>query len=179
MIYLNIFITVLFVISLYYSAKNNIKTWIYGLLGNALLCFVLLNDALYMSMAFRIYSVIACGIGLYTWRNKSNTTVKKGNIIYPALICIGLSSILYMVNFTPMAVVDSIGTAIAIVATYLLVKRDVNAWKFWIVSDVIYMCVGSIGYIIMYSGMLLLSIYGLINFNRLYVKSNCRKLLVN
>jgi nicotinamide riboside transporter PnuC len=65
-----------------------------------------------------------------------------------------------------------VGTAVSIVATYLLVKQDVNAWFLYLLSDVIYVYLGIVSgewdYSIIYGVMLLLAIYGTIEFIKKY-----------
>ena len=59
-------------------------------------------------------------------------------------------------------------------STYLLVKKDINSWYFWIVGDIAY-CTLSFAtddykYIIMYGTLLICAIYGCIKNNKLYDK---------
>jgi nicotinamide mononucleotide transporter len=177
MIYISFIVSILFIISLYYSAKNNKISWIYGFVGNTLLAIILFQDCLYTSFLFRIYSIITCIIGFFMWNNKKSKII-KGNMIFPIINSILLGGLIYYFNKTISnnAIIDSIGTSLCIIATYLLMKRDINNWKFWIISDSLYIYMGilmiDIKYIIMYVSMLILSIYGLINFKKEYGKKS-------
>jgi nicotinamide mononucleotide transporter len=92
----------------------------------------------------------------------------------PISVCLLLSFLIYIINveLSNNPFLDSVGTAVSIVATYLLVKQDVNAWFLYLLSDVIYVYLGIVSgewdYSIIYGVMLLLAIYGTIEFIKKY-----------
>ena len=67
---------------------------------------------------------------------------------------------------------DSIGTAVSIVAAYLLVKQDINAWFLYIFSDIIYIYLGITSgdwrYAVIFGVMMMLAIYGTKEFIQKY-----------
>lgn len=79
---------------------------------------------------------------------------------------------------------DSLGTSASIIGTYLLLKKDVSCWYFWIIVDSIYIFYGintsNNEYIIIYGTMLILAIRGLFRNKKLYLKQyNERKNAIN
>ena len=92
----------------------------------------------------------------------------------PILVSVILAVVIYWVNvhLSQNPLLDSIGTAVSIVAAYLLVKQDVNAWFLYIFSDVIYIYLGVVSgnweYSVIFSVMMLLAIYGTKEFIQKY-----------
>lgn len=92
----------------------------------------------------------------------------------PIVISLLLAVLIYAinVNLSQNPILDSIGTAVTIVAAYLLVKQDVNAWFLYLFSDVIYIYLGIISgdweYTVIYGVMMLLAIYGTKEFIQKY-----------
>jgi nicotinamide riboside transporter PnuC len=85
-----------------------------------------------------------------------------------------LAVLIYMPNaaLSQNPILDSIGTAVSIVAAYLLVKQDVNAWFLYLFSDIIYIYLGIESgdweYTVIFGVMLLLAIYGTKEFIQRY-----------
>lgn len=69
---------------------------------------------------------------------------------------------------------DGLGTSASIIATYMLVRKDISCWYFWILVDVLYIIYAieskNYEYATIYGVMLILAIYGLIYNNMLYNK---------
>ena len=67
-----------------------------------------------------------------------------------------------------------VGTSTAILGTYLLVKKDINSWYFWIVGDIAYCALSFANddykYIIIYGTLLICAIYGCVKNHKLYNK---------
>lgn len=172
-------ITIANAISVYYAARNSKLTWFFGLFASLLTMFSFLSDAMYLSMLFMLYSAIMCVLGLYFWDNNAKANDETLVYTFP------LKSIFLAINLTIIldfisrhlfenifSFYDSFGTASAIMATYLLYKKDVSCWWFWIVSDITYI-VYSIQsndekYAIIYGALLCLATYGLLRNTRIY-----------
>lgn len=173
-------ITIFNLLSVYYAAKNNIMTWAYGFLAASLMLFLFWTDKMYMSMMFNTYSLIMCLIGLFNWHGKEDENEEELKRTIPFInfvIFLGLSGLLLVicncinVNYP---IYDALGTSASIIGTYMLLRKDVSCWYFWILVDAIYVTYGIVStnyeYIIIYGVMLMLAIYGLIHNNITYVK---------
>ena len=178
---LEISIIIFNILSVYYAAKNNIWTWWYGIGAGLLLGWTLYTDKLYMSFIFNLYSVIMCCIGLYRWDKKNNKDIEitndfndKTSFMNSLIICMGLFFVIYFLNvYSDYPVIDSLCTAESFIALYLLVRRRMSSWFFWITSDVLYIC--GIGpydhkYIFIYGTMFALALYGFVNWLKEYDK---------
>ena len=177
---IELIITIFNIMSVYYAAKNNIMTWVYGFIASFLTILLFCTDKMYMSMAFNAYSAIMCVIGLFNWHGKEDENKEELKRTIPFInfvIFLGLSRLLLIicncinVNYP---IYDALGTSASIIGTYMLLKKDVSCWYFWILVDVLYIIYAieskNYGYATIYGVMLILAIYGLIYNNMLYNK---------
>ena len=165
------------ILSVWYAAKNNRLTWGIGFISVAITACLFMMNGHYMSFVFNTYNAIMCIIGHFRWNKsveKNDKTITWMKPYLPISVCLLLSFFIYIINveLSNNPFLDSVGTAVSIVATYLLVKQDVNAWFLYLLSDVIYVYLGIVSgewdYSIIYGVMLLLAIYGTIEFIKKY-----------
>jgi len=141
---------ILGILYIFFSIRQNILTWPTGLLTSALYVIVFSRARLYADMGLQVYYV---GISLYGWyfwlRGKKPaqkkqvpvriTTKKlKGILLLVSLILYVI--ILYiLLNFTDSDVpyMDSLTTALSIVATWMLAKKYIGHWLIWIFVDAV------------------------------------------
>jgi nicotinamide mononucleotide transporter len=141
---------ILGILYIFFSIRQNIFTWPTGLLTSALYIFVFFQSKFYADMGLQVYYV---GISIYGWyywakKQKSENTdtvqVKQTRkILWIKLTAV--TSLLYVVilfillNFTdsPVPFMDSLTTALSIVATWMLARKHIEQWLIWIVVDLI------------------------------------------
>lgn len=167
-------------LSVYYATKNSVLTWSYGAFAAVLTLYVFSLDKMYASMLFNGYSAVMCVIGMIEWaKNKieNDNTLIKGVIHMNILLFVLITPILYFINKQlggQSSLYDALGTSASIVGTWLLLKKDIICWYFWILCDVIYMTYAITNsdykYLLIYGVMLLLAIYGLIRNYKIYNK---------
>lgn len=169
------------ILSVIYAANNNRYTWFIGLIATLLTTIVFFNDKHFMSFLYNLYSSIMCLAGIICWKKNEKDNERsliRGNITTSVGANIILFIIIYLIDVfifkSNNVILDSIGTSTAIFGTYLLVKKDINSWYFWIVGDIAY-CTLSFAtddykYIVMYGTLLICAIYGCMKNNKLYNK---------
>ncbi len=157
------------ILSVWLAAKNNRLTWSIGFVGVSITAVLFFMSGHYMSFAFNTYSAMVCIWGHFRWKASTEENDKAIHWIrpyLPAMICLVLSVAIYIINqeISNNPWLDSIGTAVSIVAAYLLVKQDVNAWLLYVLSDMIYIYLGIVSnhmeITIIYGVMMLLATYG-------------------
>ncbi len=172
-----IIVNVANILSVWFAAKNNRLTWSIGFVGVAITAGMFFMSGHYMSFAFNTYSAIMCVIGHFRWNKsiqKNDEAIRWMKPYLPIIITILLSFLIYTINanLSHNSILDSIGTAVSIVAAYLLVKQDVNAWFLYLLSDVIYIYLGITSgdweYTIIFGVMMILAIYGTKEFIKKY-----------
>lgn len=137
--------------------KQHRAMWIVGFLTSLVYVFVFFFSKIYADMGLQIYYVAISiyGFWLWTWKKKGNTSPEKNEI--PAtppilyrhvsrrqlagilLSILALFFLLYNIleRFTdsPIPAGDAFTTAIGIIATWMLARRIIEHWIFWIVVN--------------------------------------------
>tara|TARA_A100001011_G_scaffold91679_1_gene96321 strand:- start:417 stop:1049 length:633 start_codon:yes stop_codon:yes gene_type:complete len=137
-------------ISVWYAKKNNI--WVYptGMISTAIFVYLLLKWSLLGDMLINGYFFVMSAYGWYYWTRKKeevyvnpiSTTVRKEYITSAALF-IGSLFFVYWIyvlfdkwnDWT--AYVDTFTTAIFFVGMWLMARRKIENWIFWIIGDFI------------------------------------------
>lgn len=172
-----IIVNVANILSVWFAAKNNRLTWSVGFIGVAITAVMFFMSGHYMSFAFNTYSAIMCVIGHFRWNSsvqKNDEAIRWMKPYLLIVISLLLAFLIYAINanLSQNPILDSVGTAVSIVAAYLLVKQDVNAWFLYLFSDVIYIYLritsGDWEYTVIYGVMMLLAIYGTKEFIEKY-----------
>ena len=121
--------------------------WIVGIVSSLMYVGVTFWSGLYAYMALYCYYVAVSVYGLYGWRRgggageQSLPVSHVGRRHIAALLpaAAGLAVVLTYVlkNYTdaPMPTAEAIGTALSIVATWMLARKILEHWLVWIVAD--------------------------------------------
>lgn len=136
--------------SVWYAKKNNI--WVYptGMISTAIFVYLLLKWSLLGDMLINGYFFVMSAYGWFYWTRKKeevyvnpiSTTVRKEYFTSSALF-IGSLLFVYWIyvlfdkwnDWT--AYVDTFTTAIFFVGMWLMARRKIENWIFWIIGDFI------------------------------------------
>ena len=181
---LELFAVIMNIFSVIYAKRNSILVYPTGLIGTGIFVYILYNFSLLGDMIINFYFVMMSIYGWYYWAQKKNgevlhnvsTTSTKEYYFILMLGIISLISIYAIYNFYDKwdswtAYVDTITTAIFFVAMYLMARRKVESWIFWIIGDIITiplyfykgLTISSIQYLI----FLILAILGYISWKKI------------
>ena len=185
---LELFAVTMNILSVIYAKRNSILVYPTGLIGTGIFVYILYNFSLLGDMIINFYFVLMSIYGCYYWAQKkdgqtlnnvSRTSIKE----YYFILILGITSLLsiYLVyNFYDKwdswtAYVDTITTAIFFIAMYLMARRKVESWIFWIIGDLITiplyfykgLTISSIQYLI----FLILAILGYISWKKILISS--------
>ena len=138
------------IISVVYAKQNNILVYPTGIIGTGISVYILYNFSLLGDMIINGYFVIMSIYGWYYWSRKRDevfinniSILKKKEYIQMVLLVIGSVIFIYLVYVqfdkwnSWTAYVDNTTTAIFFVAMWLMAKRKIESWIFWIVGDLI------------------------------------------
>jgi nicotinamide mononucleotide transporter len=149
---LGAFLGVLYVL---FSIKQNIFTWPTGLLTSALYIIVFFQSGFYADMGLQFYYVFISIYGWYYWlkggKNIETSSQKitilsvkkisKKLIIQLSVVFIPVYIfILYiLLEYTDSTVpfMDTLTTALSIIATWMLAKKYIEHWLIWIFVDLL------------------------------------------
>ena len=187
-IYLESFAVIMNITSVVYAKRNNILVYPTGLIGTGIFVYILLNFSLLGDTIINAYFFSMSIYGWYFWSRKKDevfinqvSTVNQNEIKYLFILAISSLIFIYFVydyfdkwnNWT--AYVDNITTAIFFVAMWLMARRKVESWIFWIIGDLITvplyfykgLTISSIQYII----FLILAVLGYISWKKILYKN--------
>ncbi|MEN8776927.1 MAG: nicotinamide riboside transporter PnuC [Polaribacter sp.] len=137
-------------LSVWFSKQNKIWVFPTGMISTSIFVYLLLKWALLGDMMINIYYFIMSIYGWYIWTRKvdethltpiSKTTLKEKKKAF--LIFIATLVFVYVVyNYFDkwiswVAYIDTITTAIFFVGMWLMAKRKIENWFFWIIGDLI------------------------------------------
>ncbi|MBL4663349.1 MAG: nicotinamide mononucleotide transporter [Flavobacteriaceae bacterium] len=137
-------------LSVWFSKENKVLVFPTGMISTVIFVYLLLKWTLLGDMMINGYYFIMSVYGWYIWTRKVDSThvtpiskTTKKEKIYSALIFLVTLVFVYFVyksfdkwnNWT--AIVDTITTAIFFVGMWLMAKRKVENWIYWIIGDII------------------------------------------
>ena len=187
-IYLELFAVIMNITSVVYAKRNNILVYPTGLIGTGIFVYILLNFSLLGDTIINAYFFSMSIYGWYFWSRKKDkvfinqvSTINRNEIKYLFILAISSLIFIYFVydyfdkwnNWT--AYVDNITTAIFFVAMWLMARRKIESWIFWIIGDLITvplyfykgLTISSIQYII----FLILAVLGYISWKKILHKN--------
>lgn len=138
-------------IYLYFSIKQNILLWPFGILSALFYVVIYLQSKFYADMGLQVYYVAISIYGWWGWTQKRTpkasakilkiTRLGRRRGIWIALVFLLIWTLLYFIlkNFTDSEVPfgDSFTTAGGIVATWMLARKILDHWLLWIVVDLV------------------------------------------
>ena len=148
-IVLEIIAVVFGLLSVWYSKNNNILVFPTGMISTAIFIYLLYKWVLLGDMMINAYYFLMSIYGWFIWTRKENNTItpisrvtnnekKIGIIIFlSSLVFIYLIYVYFDKWGTITSYVDNITTAIFFVGMWLMAKRKIENWIFWIIADII------------------------------------------
>lgn len=150
--YIEILGAILGFLYIIFSIRQNILTWLTGLITSALYIYVFFKSKFYADMALQVYYVAISIYGWYHWV-KGTSDNRTDNLpvtrldLKTGLPLAAISIVLYgtiffiLKNFTdsPVPHGDALTTALSIVATWMLARKILEHWLIWIFVDALSM----------------------------------------
>jgi nicotinamide mononucleotide transporter len=157
-------------IYLYFSIKQNIWLWPWGIITSILYVFVFFRSKFYADMSLQFYYIGISIYGWYFWKTgkmnpgEESAPVIRSNtkewVIFVALtfLMTGIAGFgLDHYTDSPLPYWDAFTTAGSVVATWMLARKYLEHWLFWIVIDIVAM--GTYIYKGLYPTVILFSVY--------------------
>lgn len=136
--------------SVWFSKQNKVLVFPTGMISTAIFVYLLLKWALLGDMMINGYYFIMSVYGWYIWTRKVDAThvtpiseTTKKEKMYSVLIFLTTLVFVYAVyNYFDKwndwtAIVDTFTTAIFFVGMWLMAKRKIENWIYWILGDII------------------------------------------
>lgn len=137
-------------LSVWFSKQNKIWVFPTGMISTAIFVYLLLKWQLLGDMMINGYYFIMSVYGWYIWTRKvdathvtpiSRTTIKEKKVsvfIFLATLMFVYAIYTYFDKWnTVTAYIDTVTTAIFFVGMWLMAKRKIENWIYWIIGDII------------------------------------------
>ena len=173
-------------LSVWFSKNNNILVFPTGMINTSIFVYLLLKWSLLGDMIINAYYFIMSIYGWYFWLKGTNNTVspisKVSNKDIRIVVLLFISSSVFVslvYSFfekweTIVSYIDILTTAIFFAAMWLMAKRKVESWIFWIFGNIIsvplYLHKGLAFTSIQYFIFTVIAIAGYIKWKELYNK---------
>lgn len=155
---------ILGIVSVWYARKENILVYPTGIISTGLYAYLLFGWQLYGDMIINMYYFIMSIVGWYIWTRKIDavhfTPITKMSRLDKAvaifIFLIAFTGILVIYKFKPYInsgldtkflntnysyiltdYVDAFTTGTAFIAMWLMAKKRIEHWHFWIVTNII------------------------------------------
>lgn len=168
-------------LAVYFTIKQNIWCWYFGLIQVILYCFVFYTAKLYSDMILHFIYIFLQVYGWYNWKyGGSNQSALRVTLVTNATFWIGLTVVASLFLGYSMQsktdasypYADAFIMVASLVAQYLMIKKVVASWLFWIVVDVvgitIYCYKGLYFTTVLYVLFLIMAIIGYLEWKKAY-----------
>jgi nicotinamide mononucleotide transporter len=133
--------------------KQHRAMWVVGVISSLVYVYVFFVSKVYASMGLNMYNVLISVYGFWQWslqrRRPDGEVVSRGTVVYrhiglkTAAVVLSIIGLIYFLIYyvlkvhtdSPVPDVDALVTSISIVATWMLARRIIEHWIFWIMAD--------------------------------------------
>ena len=145
---LEIFANIFNLISVFFANRNNVHTWWTGIIGTILFGVLFFEVKLYADVILQIFFIITNIYGWWTWlyggEAKRELPISRIDwrllflfAVSAIVITIGHGYLLHTLTDASFPFVDSTVLVFIIIAKFLLMKRKLESWYFWILVDLV------------------------------------------
>ncbi|MEN8137132.1 MAG: nicotinamide riboside transporter PnuC [Bacteroidota bacterium] len=142
------FATVFGLFSVWFSMRENILVYPTGIISTAIYVYILYNVGLFGDMSINAYYFGMSIYGWYKWTRKTDEShyipirhsTKKEKLYSLALMVVSyvvLSFILKNYTSSTVPYIDAFTTSIFFVGMWLMAKKVIDNWIYWIIGDMI------------------------------------------
>ena len=137
-------------LSVWFSKNNNVLVYPTGIINTSIFVYLLVKWELLGDMIINVYYFLMSIYGWYYWTRKSHnheytpiTKIKEADIKIILIIIISSALFVsYLYSFFDkwsglVSYIDILTTAIFFVGMWLMARRKIESWFFWILGDVI------------------------------------------
>ena len=137
-------------LSVWFSKNNNVLVYPTGIINTSIFVYLLVKWELLGDMIINVYYFLMSIYGWYYWTRKSNnigytpiTRMHSTDIkIILIIIILSVLFVSYLYSFFEkwsgfVSYVDIITTAIFFAGMWLMARRKIESWFFWILGDII------------------------------------------
>jgi nicotinamide mononucleotide transporter len=137
-----VFFSIIYVIL---ASKESIWCWAAAAISVSIYIYICFFAQLYAETGLQIFYLFMAFYGYYNWNKKEqNLQISQWSISRHLLIIIIGSLLTFLIGFylttytnAKMPIVDSFTTVFSVFATYMVTKKILANWLYWIVIDIV------------------------------------------
>tara|TARA_B100000902_G_C27287973_1_gene905457 strand:- start:1234 stop:1830 length:597 start_codon:yes stop_codon:yes gene_type:complete len=125
------------------AAKKNTYCWFAAVISVSLYIYICFNAKLYAETGLQIFYLIMAFYGYYHWKKEDNLKINSWSINKHIIIILLGTLLTFFIGFyfstytqANMPIIDSFTTVFSIIATYMVAKKILENWIYWIVIDI-------------------------------------------
>jgi nicotinamide mononucleotide transporter len=147
---LEIAANVIMTLSIALAARNRVHTWPTGIVGCTLFMVLFFQNQLYADVTLQIFFIVTSVLGWWQWRHPAPTEhrierpitrVRTRSLFAISLlglvVALGYGWTLHQFTDAYLPYVDSAALILSVIAQFLLVRRNLEAWPFWLAVNTV------------------------------------------
>lgn len=148
--YIQILAFLFALVYIFLAAQNSIACWVFGIFSSGLWAYeAWFEYELLYDSVLNLFYVIMGGVGWWQWAQKKSRTERFGIIslsstthlyilLFGGVVSLLAALIAQAYTNASLPFIDAPTTVFSIIATFLLIKKDIGNWLYWIVVDAVY-----------------------------------------
>lgn len=136
-----VFFSVLYVVL---AARESIWCWGAACISVSIYIYICYTAKLYPETGLQVFYLIMAGVGYYMWNKDNKEEIKEwSELKHLGIIFLGTILTFFMGFYfsiytdSVMPITDSFTTIFSLIATYMVVKKVLGNWLYWIVIDLV------------------------------------------
>jgi len=128
------------------ASKRSIYCWPFAFIGSLLFVYMCFNAQLYIESILQFFYVIMAIVGWLSWKKSMNDSqaIKVGtfmyhfvNVILSGIVAVLLGYLFDVYTEQANPYVDAFTTCYSLLATFMVTKKILGNWVYWIVIDIV------------------------------------------
>lgn len=129
----------------YLAAKESIWCWLSAAISVTLYIYICYTAQLYPETGLQVFYLFMAGYGYWQWNKpKAETTINRWGVQQHLLyISLGIAFSIFLGQWfskntdAAMPMIDSFTTVFSVIATFMVTKKVLENWLYWVVIDAV------------------------------------------
>jgi nicotinamide mononucleotide transporter len=135
------------ILYLAFAIREKIICWLFAAISTAIYVWLFIEARLYMESVLNVFYLVMAGYGWYVWTSGSDDSHKRPVVVWPrkthlvaivVVVALSCASGFLLSNYSDAAFpyLDSLTTWFAIWATFLVARKVLENWWYWLLIDI-------------------------------------------
>ena len=134
------------ILYVFFAVKKKIVCWLFALIASALYIYICFFSRLYVETILQVFYLVMAVVGWLMWQKTQGTqkdiktwtgTQHAVNIFCSLIIAVLLGYIFDTYTGQANPYIDSFTTCYSLAATYMVTKKVLENWLYWIIIDAV------------------------------------------